>query len=106
VAGQRDQVVLAVIADGLGVRQVAERTGLSRQTLHAWLVRYEVWGSAPGGSAPGRPTPQAHSSGPYVEGPPWAKASGRTIMQSYSMTRPSGSRVTGNRPLTWKPAAS
>ncbi|HEY2166291.1 MAG TPA: helix-turn-helix domain-containing protein, partial [Jatrophihabitantaceae bacterium] len=41
VAEQRYQAVLAVIADGLTVRQVAEKAGVSRQTLHAWLAKYE-----------------------------------------------------------------
>ena len=39
VAEQRYQAVLAVIADGLSVRQVAEKVGVSRQTLHAWLAK-------------------------------------------------------------------
>src|SRR4051794_4702406 len=42
VAEQRCRAVLAVIADGLSVRQVAEKMGVSRQTLHAWLAKYEV----------------------------------------------------------------
>lgn len=44
VVEQRYQAVLAVIADGLSVKQAAEKTGVSRQTLHAWLARYEVAG--------------------------------------------------------------
>jgi transposase InsO family protein len=44
VAEQRYQAVLAVIADGLGVTQAAEKVGVSRQTLHAWLARYEAEG--------------------------------------------------------------
>jgi transposase InsO family protein len=44
VAEQRYQAVLAVIADGLSVSQAAEKTGVSRQTLHSWLARYEVAG--------------------------------------------------------------
>jgi transposase len=44
VAEQRYQAVLAVIADGLGVQQAAEKVGVSRQTLHSWLVRYEADG--------------------------------------------------------------
>jgi transposase InsO family protein len=44
VAEQRYQAVLAVIADGLGVSQVAGKIGVSRQTLHAWLARYEAEG--------------------------------------------------------------
>ena len=41
VAEQRYQAVMAVIGDGLSVSQVAEKVGVSRQTLHAWLARYE-----------------------------------------------------------------
>src|SRR4051794_41720745 len=44
VAEQRYQAVLAVIADGLGVKQAAEKAGVSRQTLHSWLARYEAGG--------------------------------------------------------------
>jgi transposase-like protein len=44
VAEQRYQAVLAVISDELSVSQVAEKVGVSRQTLHAWLVRYEAEG--------------------------------------------------------------
>ena len=41
---QRYQAVLAVIADGLTVTQAGEKVGVSRQTLHAWLARYEAEG--------------------------------------------------------------
>jgi transposase InsO family protein len=44
VVEQRYQAVLAVIADGLDVRRAAEKVGVSRQTLHAWLARYEAGG--------------------------------------------------------------
>jgi transposase InsO family protein len=44
VAEQRYQAVMAVIGDGLSVLQAAEKTGVSRQTLHAWLARYEAEG--------------------------------------------------------------
>ena len=44
MAEQRYQAVLAVIADGLSISQVAEKVGVSRQTLHAWLARYEAEG--------------------------------------------------------------
>ena len=44
MAEQRYLAVLAVIADGLTVRQAAEKTGVSRQTLHSWLARYEASG--------------------------------------------------------------
>jgi hypothetical protein len=41
VAEQRYQAVMAVISDGLSISQVAEKVGVSRQTLHSWLARYE-----------------------------------------------------------------
>jgi transposase InsO family protein len=44
VAEQRYQAVMAVISDGLSVSQVAEKVGVSRQTLHSWLARYEAQG--------------------------------------------------------------
>ena len=44
MAEQRYQAVMAVIADGLSVLQVAEKFGVSRQTLHTWLARYEAGG--------------------------------------------------------------
>jgi transposase-like protein len=44
VAEQRYQAVLAVISDGLSVSQVASKFGVSRQTLHSWLARYEEAG--------------------------------------------------------------
>jgi transposase InsO family protein len=44
VAEQRYQAVLAVISDGLSISQVAEKVGVSRQTVHSWLARYEAQG--------------------------------------------------------------
>ncbi|OMC15918.1 IS481 family transposase [Mycobacterium colombiense] len=44
VAEQRYQAVMAVISDGLSISQVAEKVGVSRQTLHSWLARYEAEG--------------------------------------------------------------
>jgi transposase InsO family protein len=44
VAEQRYQAVLAVISDGLLISQVASKVGVSRQTLHSWLARYEAEG--------------------------------------------------------------
>jgi transposase len=41
VAEQRYLAVLAVIAEGHEVSSVAQQWGVSRQTLHAWLGRYE-----------------------------------------------------------------
>jgi transposase InsO family protein len=44
VAEQRYQAVMAVISDGLSISQVADKVGVSRQTLHSWLARYEAEG--------------------------------------------------------------
>ena len=41
---QRYKAVLAVIADGRTVTEVARDWGVSRQTMHAWLARYEADG--------------------------------------------------------------
>ena len=41
VAEQRYKAVLAVIGDGRGISEVANAWGVSRQTMHEWLVRYE-----------------------------------------------------------------
>lgn len=39
VVEQRYQAILAVLEDGVSVTEVAEKVGLSRQTLHTWLRR-------------------------------------------------------------------
>ena len=44
MAEQRYQAVLAVTAQGETVKDVAARWGVSRQTVHAWLAKYEVGG--------------------------------------------------------------
>ena len=44
MAEQRYKAVLAVIGDGRGITEVAAAWGVSRQTLHEWLSRYEVGG--------------------------------------------------------------
>ena len=46
VMEQRYQAVLAVVHDGWGVSEVAERLGVSRQSVHAWIARYEAGGLA------------------------------------------------------------
>jgi transposase InsO family protein len=44
VAEQRFNAVMEVIRDGLKVIEVAERYGVSRQTVHGWLRRYATGG--------------------------------------------------------------
>ena len=46
VMEQRYQAVLAVVQDGWKVTEVAERLGVSRQSVHAWIARYERGGLA------------------------------------------------------------
>jgi transposase InsO family protein len=46
VTEQRYQAVLAVIGEGRTVTEVAAQWRVSRQTLHAWLTRYEQAGLA------------------------------------------------------------
>jgi transposase InsO family protein len=67
VAEQRYQAVLAVIADGLSVKQVAEKVGVSRRSLHAWLARYEAEGLAGLGDRSRRPRSCPHQIGAEVE---------------------------------------
>ena len=44
VAEQRYLAVLAVIGEGHPVSSVAQQWGVSGQTVHAWLSRYETGG--------------------------------------------------------------
>ena len=44
VSEQRYQAILAVIADGRTVSEVAKQWKVSRQTVHTWLARYELDG--------------------------------------------------------------
>ena len=55
VVEQRYDAVMEVIRDGLPVTVVAERYGVARQSVHAWLRRYQDAGL----EGPGRPLPSA-----------------------------------------------
>lgn len=46
IVEQRYDAVMGVIRDGLNVTEVAETCGVSRQSVHAWLRRYEQGGIA------------------------------------------------------------
>lgn len=67
VVEQRYQAVLAVIAEGVPVVEVAARFGVSRQTIHRWLRRYE--GDGLGGlvDRSHRPPRCSHQMDPAVE---------------------------------------
>ena len=46
VMEQRYQAVLAVVQDGWKIVEVAQRMGVSRQTVHRWIARYQREGLA------------------------------------------------------------
>jgi transposase InsO family protein len=60
VMEQRYQAVLAVVQDGWKVTEVAERLGVSRQSVHAWIARYEAGGLAALSDHSHRPTSCPH----------------------------------------------
>jgi transposase len=67
VAEQRYKAVLAVIADGRTVTEVARDWGVSRQTVHAWLARYESEGLEGLGNRSHRPAQCPHQMPAEVE---------------------------------------
>ena len=67
MAEQRYWAVLAVIADGHEVTAVAQQWGVSRQTLHGWLVRYEAGGLEGLADRSHRPSSCPHQMDPLVE---------------------------------------
>jgi transposase InsO family protein len=64
---QRYQAVLAVVQDGWKVTEVAERLGVSRQTVHAWIVRYEAGGLAALADRSHKPVTCPHQMSPETE---------------------------------------
>jgi len=64
---QRYQAVLAVLADGLSVTEVAAKVGVSRQTLHGWLRRYGEGGLEALVDRSHRPVSCPHQMDPVVE---------------------------------------
>jgi transposase InsO family protein len=67
VAEQRYQAVLAVISGGETVKDTAARFGVSRQTLHAWLAKYEAGGIENLGDGSHRPRSCPHQMPAVVE---------------------------------------
>ena len=67
MAEQRYRAVLAVISDGRTVTEVAAAAGMSRQTLHSWLGRYEADGLEGLGDRSHRPRAHPHQMPPVVE---------------------------------------
>ena len=64
---QRYQAVLAVIANGDTVTEVAARFGVSRQTMHSWLAKYEAGGLENLGDGSHRPRSCPHQMSAEVE---------------------------------------
>jgi transposase len=64
---QRYQAVLAVLADGLSVTEVAAKVGVSRQALHGWLRRYADGGLEQLADRSHRPVSCPHQMDPGVE---------------------------------------
>ncbi len=65
---QRYQAALEVIQDGWKVTEVAARIGVSRQSVHNWIARYEqggltqlIGGHLPHPAAGGETHPSPHS---------------------------------------------
>ncbi len=67
VMEQRYQAVLAVIQDGWKVTEVAERLGVSRQAVHAWIARYEAGGLPALADRSHRPVSCPHQIDPGTE---------------------------------------
>jgi transposase InsO family protein len=67
VTEQRYKAVLAVIADGRTVSEVASEWGVCRQTMHRWLARYEGDGIEGLGNRSSRPAHCPHQTPPAVE---------------------------------------
>src|SRR5438093_3895778 len=67
VMEQRYQAVLAVVQDGWKVTEVAARLGVSRQSVHAWIARYERGGLAALADRSHRPSACPHQIPAKVE---------------------------------------
>jgi transposase InsO family protein len=67
VMEQRYQAVLAVVQDGWKVTEVAERLGVSRQSVHNWISRYERGGLAALADRSHRPASCPHQTPPELE---------------------------------------
>jgi transposase len=67
VTEQRYKAVLAVIGDGRTMSEVATDWGVSRRTMHRWLVRYEGDGLEGLNNRSHRPARCRHQMAPTVE---------------------------------------
>jgi transposase len=67
VMEQRYQAVLAVVQDGWKVVEVARRLGVSRQSVHTWIARYEQGGLGSLADRSHRPGGCPHQIPPELE---------------------------------------
>jgi len=67
VQEQKYAAVMAVLTDGASVSEVAQRWGVSRQSVHGWLRRYEDEGLAGLAARSSRPVSCPHQMGGVVE---------------------------------------
>lgn len=67
VMEQRYQAVMAVTQDGWKVTEVARHLGVSRQSVHNWIARYEEGGLAALADRSHRPTSCPHQIPPEIE---------------------------------------
>jgi len=67
VVEQRYQAVMAVVQDGWKVSEVADRLGVSRQSVHTWIARYEQGGLAALADRSHRPASCPHQTDPETE---------------------------------------
>ena len=67
VMEQRYQAVLAITQDGWKIVEVARKLGVSRQSVHTWITRYEQGGLAALADRSHRPNSCAHQIAPEFE---------------------------------------
>ena len=67
VMEQRYQAVMAVVQDGWRVVEVARRLGVSRQSVHNWIARYEQGGLAALADRSHRPSSCPHQTPAEIE---------------------------------------
>lgn len=91
VMEQRYQAVLAVIQDGWKVVEVAQRMGVSRQTVHNWIARYNKGGLASLADHSHRPLSCAHQISPLRPSSKPRSASFAASIQGGALAGPSTS---------------
>jgi transposase len=67
VMEQRYQAVLGVVQDGWKVTEVADRLGVSRQSVHNWIARYEAGGLPALADRSHRPASCPHQTSGEIE---------------------------------------